>query len=101
MMTGIGPYLVTGVLLFTIGLAGVLMRRNLLIMLVSIEVMLNGVNLTLVAHSRQLGDVTGQVLVLFAMLVTAAEVAVALLVCMMLYRERGSLDVDIFSRLKG
>ena len=100
-MTGTDPFLVVGLLLFSIGLGGVLARRNLLVLLVSVEVMLNGVNLTLAAQSRRLGDEAGQVLVLFAMLVTAVEVAIALLVAIHLYRERGSLDVDRFDRLKG
>ena len=100
-MTGQTAFLVVGVILFGTGLAGVLMRRSLLIMLVSVEVMLNGVNLTLAAWSRQLGDVTGQVLILFAMLVTAAEVSIALVIAVRLYRERRTLDVDRFDRLRG
>jgi len=100
-VTGQTAFLVVGVILFGTGLAGVLMRRSLLIMLVSVEVMLNGVNLTLAAWSRQLGDVTGQVLILFAMLVTAAEVSIALVIAVRLYRERRTLDVDRFDRLRG
>jgi NADH-quinone oxidoreductase subunit K len=100
-MTGQAAYLVVGVVLFSTGMAGVLMRRNLLIMLASVEVMLNGVNLTLAAWSRHLGDVTGQVLILFAMLVTAAEVSIALVVAVRLYRERRTIDVDRFNRLRG
>jgi NADH-quinone oxidoreductase subunit K len=100
-MTATAAYLAVGVVLFSIGLAGVLTRKNLLIILMSIEVMLNGVNVTLVAYSRYYDDSYGQTLVLFAMLVTAAEVAVALVMAVGLYREKGSLNVDLFHRLKG
>ena len=86
--------------LFTIGLAGVTSRRNILIMLLSVEIMLNAANLALVAFSKVHGDVTGQVFVFFAMTVAAAEVAVGLAIVIAVYRLRRTTDVADISDLR-
>ena len=74
----LNAYLVVGALLFTLGIAGVLLRRNVLVMLMSVELMLNGANLTLAAFSRFLNDQAGNALVVFSLTIAAAEVAVGL-----------------------
>lgn len=87
--------------LFCIGVIGVLLRRNAIIILGCIELMLNSVNLMLAAFSAYRGDAHGQILVFFIMVVAAAEVAVGLAILTMLYRNTRSTDVTLFSRLKG
>jgi NADH-quinone oxidoreductase subunit K len=99
--TPISYFLLVSALLFTIGTIGVLVRRNALIIFMSIELQLNAVNLALVAFSRRLGDLTGQVLAFFSMVVAAAEVVVGLAIIVSLYRKRRSTDVDDASLLKG
>ena len=94
MRTPISYFLLVSVLLFTIGTIGVLVRRNALIIFMSIELQLNAVNLSLVAFSRQNGNLTGQVLTFFSMVVAAAEVVVGLAIIVSLYRKRRSVDVD-------
>ncbi|WP_456427431.1 NADH-quinone oxidoreductase subunit NuoK [Rhodocaloribacter sp.] len=86
-------YLALSAILFTIGVLGVLLRRNAIVILMSIEIMLNAVNLTLVALSQSMGDVTGQVLVFFAMSVAAAEAAIGLAIIIALFRRKLTLDV--------
>lgn len=88
-------------LLFCIGVTGVLVRRNAIIILGCVELMLNSVNLLLAAFSAYKGDANGQILVFFIMVVAAAEVAVGLAIITMLYRNTGSTDVSLFNRLKG
>ncbi len=87
--------------MFTIGTVGVLVRRNALVIFMSVELQLNAVNLALVAFSRQHGNVTGQVLAFFSMVVAAAEVVVGLAIIVTLYRMRRSADVDDASLLRG
>jgi NADH-quinone oxidoreductase subunit K len=99
--TPISYFLLLSGLLFTIGTVGVLVRRNALVIFMSVELQLNAVNLTLVAFSRQQGNLTGQVLAFFAMVVAAAEVVVGLAIIVSLYRKRLSADVDDASLLKG
>jgi len=101
MRTPIGYFLIVSGLLFTIGTVGVLIRRNALIIFMSVELQLNAVNLALVAFSRQRGNLNGQVLAFFAMVVAAAEVVVGLAIIVSLYRKRLSADVDDASMLKG
>ena len=101
MRTPISYFLLVSTLLFTIGTVGVLVRRNALIIFMSIELQLNAVNLTLVAFSRQIGNLTGQVLAFFSMTVAAAEVVVGLAIIVSLYRKRRSTDVDDANLLKG
>ena len=88
--------------LFTIGLAGVILRRNMLIIFMSIELMLNATNLNLVAFSRYLGNVNGQIFVFFVLVVAAAEAAVGLAIIVSLVRHyKDSLNGDEFNLLKG
>jgi NADH-quinone oxidoreductase subunit K len=101
MRTPISYFLLVSALLFTIGTVGVLVRRNALVIFMSIELQLNAVNLALVAFSRQHGNVTGQVLAFFSMVVAAAEVVVGLAIIVTLYRKRRSADVDDASLLRG
>ena len=101
MRTPIGYFLLVSAILFTIGTIGVLVRRNALIIFMSIELQLNAVNLALVAFSRQHGNLTGQVLAFFSMVVAAAEVVVGLAIIVSLYRKRRSADVDDASMLRG
>ena len=100
MRTPIGAYLLVSALLFTIGTIGVLVRRNALVIFMSVELQLNAVNLALVAFSRLRGNLTGQVLAFFAMVVAAAEVVVGLAIIVTLYRMRRSADVDDATLLK-
>jgi len=93
-------YLVVSAVLFTIGTVGVLVRRNALVIFMSIELQLNAVNLSLVAFSRQWGNLVGQVLAFFSMTVAAAEVVVGLAIIVALYRKRGTANVDDASLLR-
>jgi NADH-quinone oxidoreductase subunit K len=94
MSVPVGYYLVLAAALFSVGVVGVLVRRNLIIMFMSIELMLNAVNLTLVAFSRIHGELDGQVLSFFVMVVAAAEVTVGLGLIINLFRLRVSVDAD-------
>ena len=94
-------YLVLAFLLFAIGMVGVMIRRNLIIMLMSIELMLNGANLALVAYSRARGDMGGQTIAFFVMGLAAAEAAVGLALLIGVYRHVRTLDVDRMTTLKG
>jgi NADH-quinone oxidoreductase subunit K len=93
-------YLVLSALLFSIGTAGVFLRRNVITILLSIEIMLNAVNLTFVAAGRQFASVDGQVIVFFVMTVAAAEAAVGLALVIALFRHRESLNPEAFTSLK-
>ena len=93
-------YLVLSGLVFLIGLVGVLVRRNIIIILLSIELMLNATNINFVAFSSYLGNLTGQVFVFFALTVAAAEVAVGLAIIIALYRHHGNIDIDNFRLLR-
>lgn len=95
-----GYYLVLAAALFTVGVVGVLLRRNLIIMFMCIELMLNSVNLTLVTFSRINGNLEGQVLSFFVMVVAAAEVTVGLALIVNLFRLRASADADDVDRLR-
>jgi NADH-quinone oxidoreductase subunit K len=87
--------------LFTIGVVGVLVRRNLLTVLMSIELMLNAVNINLVAFSRQLGDLTGQVFTVFVIAVAAGEAAIGLAIIISLQRLKSSVNLDDAAEMKG
>ncbi len=87
--------------LFTIGVVGVLVRRNLLTVLMSIELMLNAVNINLVAFSRQLGDLTGQVFSVFVIAVAAGEAAIGLAIIISLHRLKSSVNLDDAAEMKG
>lgn len=99
-MIGIEHYLYLAAIIFTIGVVGVVSRRNAIIVFMSIELMLNSVNLTLVAFSAFLGDVTGQILVFFVMTVAAAEAAIGLAIIISLYRNKRTINVDEMNILK-
>lgn len=93
-------YLWLSVALFCLGVFGILYRKNAIIMFMCIELMLNAVNLLLVAFSRMYGETDGQVFVFFIMVVAAAEVAVGLAILMMLYRNLHTTDTDTLDKLK-
>ena len=99
-MVGETWYLVLGALLFTIGAAGLLIRRNPLVMFMSIELMLNASNLALVAFGRRAGNAEGQALVFFVMAVAAAEVAVGLAIIVTIFHLRRRLSVDDLSVMR-
>ena len=94
-------YLVLGALLFTIGAVGLLTRRNVLVMFMCVELMLNAVNLTFVTFSRELDDIGGQVTVFFTLVVAAAEVVVGLAIIVSILRRRPHATADDVSVLKG
>jgi NADH-quinone oxidoreductase subunit K len=100
MSTPIGYFLVVSAMLFTIGSVGVLVRKNALVIFMSVELQLNAVNLALVAFSRMNDDLHGQVLAFFSMVVAAAEVVVGLAIIVAVYRRRHSANVDDVSLLK-
>jgi NADH-quinone oxidoreductase subunit K len=93
-------YLAVSAILFVIGTTGVLIRRNAIIVFMSVELMLNAVNLTLIAFSQFLGDQTGQILVFFVMTVAAAEAAVGLAIIISLFRNKQTVDVTKVNILK-
>lgn len=94
-------YVLLATFLFIIGIVGVLIRRNTIIIFMSIELMLNAVNLLLIAFSAYAGDVNGQVFVFFIMAVAAAEVAVGLAIIVMIYRNIRSIDISLLDKLRG
>lgn len=93
-------YLAVAAILFTIGVLGVLVRRNAIIIFMCIEMMLNAANLTFVAAARELKQMDGQVFVFFVMTVAAAEVAVGLAIIVALFRNKETIDVDEVNLLK-
>ncbi|MEA2003144.1 MAG: NADH-quinone oxidoreductase subunit NuoK [Actinomycetota bacterium] len=94
-------YMILAAVLFVIGGAGLLLRRNALVMFMSIELMLNSVNLSFVAAGRALGNLDGQLAVLFVMVVAAAEVTVGLAIIVMVFRKRATASVDELSGMRG
>jgi NADH-quinone oxidoreductase subunit K len=100
-MVPLTHYLALSFLLFVLGVVGVLVRRNLLTVLMSIELMLNAVNLNLVAFSRQLGDLSGQIFTVFVIAVAAGEAAIGLAIIISLYRLKGSVNLDDAAEMKG
>ncbi len=97
----VNHFVLLSALLFSIGAVGVLIRRNPLIMFMSIELMLNAVNLSFVAFSRYLNNLDGQVLVFLVLTVAAAEVAVGLAIIVAMFRSRATVNVDDVNSLKG
>jgi len=87
-------FLVLSAALFMLGIIGVMTRRNVIIILMSMELMLNAVNINLIAFSRQLGDVTGQVFAIFVICVAAAEAAVGLGIILAFYRNKETINID-------
>ncbi len=100
-MAELSHYLVLSGVLFAIGIAGVFLRRNLITMLLSIEVMLNAVNLTFIAFGHFRGSADGQIIVFFVITVAAAEAAVGLALVIALFRHAETLNPDMFRQLKG
>jgi NADH-quinone oxidoreductase subunit K len=94
-------YLVLSALLFTIGVAGVLIRRNAIVLFMCVELMLNAVNLSFIAFSKLNGDLNGQILSFFVMVVAAAEVVVGLGILVAIFHRRSSTSVDDVNLLKG
>ncbi|OGF53044.1 MAG: NADH-quinone oxidoreductase subunit K [Candidatus Fraserbacteria bacterium RBG_16_55_9] len=94
-------YLILSGVLFAIGALGVLVRRNALIVFMSIELMLNAVNLAFVSFARQLNDMTGQVIVFFVLVVAAAEVVVGLAIIVNIFRTKETVDIDDIDLLRG
>ncbi len=99
-MAPLNYYLLLSAVLFVIGTAGVLIRRNLIVILMSIELMLNAVNLTFIAFARSLGSMDGQVIVFFVMTVAAAEAVVGLAIIISVFRHRRTLDPRQMQLLK-
>jgi NADH-quinone oxidoreductase subunit K len=99
-MITLNHYLVLSALLFVIGTTGVFLRRNVITVLLSIEIMLNAVNLTFIAAGRQFASVDGQVIVFFVITVAAAEAAVGLAIVIALFRHRELLNPEAFTSLK-
>ena len=100
MSVSLQHYLIISALLFSIGLFGILTRRNILMILLSIELILNAANLSFVAFSSFLGTLSGQVVVFFTMIVAAAEVTVGLAIVVLLFRKKGTTNIDELKSLK-
>ena len=101
MTVPLGAYLVLSATLFTMGVTGVLVRRNALVVFMSIELMLNSVNLSFIAFARQLGRIEGQVSVFFVMVIAAVEVVVGLAIIVAIFRTRDTVDIDDVDLLRG
>jgi NADH-quinone oxidoreductase subunit K len=101
MHVGLNHYLVVSAVLFSLGLLGVMVRRNLLVIYMSLELMLNAANLALVAFSRFNANLHGQVMVFFIITVAAAEVAVGLALIVIIFRTKHTINVDLMNSLKG
>ena len=102
MTIGIGHYLGLAAILFTLGIFGVFLnRKNVIVILMSVELMLLAVNINLVAFSVALGDLVGQVFALFVLTVAAAEAAIGLAILVVYFRNRGSIAVDDINLMKG
>jgi len=99
-MVSLNYFLILAAILFSLGVIGFVMKRNLITMFMSIELMLNSVNLTFVAFSRHINSLSGQIFVFFVMVIAAAEAAVGLAIIVALYRNRESLSVDEVDRMK-
>ncbi len=100
MTVPVSYYLILSAIVFLTGLVGVLVRRNIIVILLSVELMLNATNINFVAFSRYFQNVAGQVFVFFTLTVAAAEVAVGLAIIIALYRSKSSINVDEFQLLK-
>lgn len=96
----LGNYILLSFVLFGIGVTGILLRRNLIVVFLSIELMLNSVNLLAAAFSSYHNDPSGQVFVFFVMVVAAAEIAVGLAMLVMIYRNTKSIDINALNKLK-
>lgn len=98
---GLTHYLVLSAMLFVLGMAGVLLRRNVIVLLMSIELMLNSVNLTFIAFSKHLGILDGHIMVFFVMTIAAAEAAVGLALFVSIFKRFNEVNIRFFEHLKG
>jgi len=98
---GLNHYLIVAALLFAMGMAGVLLRRNVIVIMMSIEIMLNAVNLTLIAFSKFTNNVDGQIMVFFIMTIAAAEAAVGLSIAVTIFKKFKEVNIRFFEHLKG
>lgn len=98
---GLNNYLVLSALLFVIGITGVLLRKNLIVMMMSIELMLNAVNISFVAFSKYNENMNGQIIVFFVMTVAAAEAAVGLAIVVSIFKRYKQVNIRFFEHLKG
>lgn len=98
---GLNHYLVLSAILFSLGMAGVLLRRNLIVLLMSIELMLNAVNISFVSFSNFTGKLDGQVMVFFVMTIAAAEAAVGLALAVSIFKRFKEVNIRFFEHLKG
>jgi NADH-quinone oxidoreductase subunit K len=102
MTIGLGHYLAVAAILFTIGILGIFLnRKNVIVILMSIELMLLAVNINMVAFSHFNGDLAGQIFTLFILTVAAAEIAIGLAIIVVYYRNRGSIAVEDINQMKG
>jgi NADH-quinone oxidoreductase subunit K len=102
MTIGLGHYLTVGAILFTLGVFGIFVnRKNVIVILMSVELILLAVNINMVAFSSHLGDITGQVFALFILTVAAAEAAIGLAILVVYFRNRGTIAVDDINMMKG
>ena len=102
MEVGLSHYLMVAAILFTLGIFGIFLnRKNIIIILMSIELMLLAVNINLVAFSTELADLTGQIFAMFVLTVAAAEAAIGLAILVAYYRNRGSIEVEDVNLMKG
>jgi NADH-quinone oxidoreductase subunit K len=97
----VNHYLILSAVLFSIGMAGVLLRRNIIVLFMSIELMLNAVNISFVAFSHYFGKVDGQVMVFFVMTIAAAEAAVGLALAVSIFKRFKEVNIRFFEHLKG
>lgn len=100
-MVPVSYYLALSAVLFVLGITGVLLRRNALVMFMSLELMFNAGNLAFVTFARMFGDLTGQISVFFVMSVAAAEVAIGLALIVAIFRSRRNIDLDDLNNMKG
>ena len=101
-MIGLGHYLTVGAILFVLGVFGIFLnRKNVIVILMAIELILLAVNINLVAFSAFLGDLTGQIFAMFVLTVAAGEAAIGLAILVIYFRRRGTIAVDSVDRLKG
>ena len=99
-MIPVSYYVILSLIVFTVGMVGVLIRRNIIVILLSIELMLNAANINFVAFSHYLGDMVGQVFVLFVLTVAASEVAIGLAIIIALFRGKSSINVENINIMK-
>ena len=101
-MIGLGHYLTVAAILFTLGVAGIILnRKNIIVILMSVELILLAVNVNLVAFSAYLGDLTGQIFALLVLTVAAAESAIGLAILVVFYRNKGTISVEDINMMKG